>query len=62
MKTIQIDEQMRQVGERAGQEAYERFKQEGNAQWHKEQGEQWQQRDIQASATETPRQVESGNN
>ena len=40
MKTIQIDEQMRQVGERAGQKAYEKFKQEGIAQWHKERVEQ----------------------
>ena len=39
MKTIQIDEQMMQVGERAGQEAYDRFVQEGIAHWHKERAE-----------------------
>ena len=39
MKTIQIDEQMMQVGERAGQEEYENFVREGIVQWHKERAE-----------------------
>jgi len=38
MSRIQRDEQMRQVGGDALQEAYERFVQEGIAQWHKERG------------------------
>ncbi|MDR0327770.1 MAG: hypothetical protein LBI05_05695 [Planctomycetaceae bacterium] len=39
MKTIAIDEQMEQVGERAGHEEYEKFVQMGIAQWHKERAE-----------------------
>ena len=44
MKTLQIDERMLQVGERAGQAAYEKFKQEGIALWHKKRAEE-QERD-----------------
>jgi len=36
MKTIQIDEQMLQVGERAGKAEYDKFIQDGIASWHKE--------------------------
>jgi len=52
MQTIQIDEQMRQAGERAGQKAYERFKKEGIAQWHKERAEQ-EDREAEKSAEST---------
>jgi len=64
MKTIPIDEQMRQSGERAGQKAYNAFVQQGIDQWHKEHGNAvsmvdtstWQRRDIEASA-EMPHRV-----
>jgi len=36
MKTIPIDEQMSQIVDRAGQEAYEKFVQEGIAHYLKE--------------------------
>jgi hypothetical protein len=52
MKTLPIDEQMRQSGERAMQEEYRKFVQRGIDQWHEERGEQWQQRDIESSAAE----------
>jgi hypothetical protein len=50
MKTITIDEQMTQVGERAGQEEYEKFVQMGIAQWHKERAEQQRDREAEGSA------------
>ena len=60
MKTIPIDEQMRQSGERAMKEAHEKFVQRGIDQWRKENPNAvptvdtsapfWQSRDIEASA------------
>ena len=56
MKTLQIDERMLQVGERAGQAAYEKFKQEGVALWHKKRAEEKEQADgrLQTAEETTP--------
>ena len=50
MKTIPIDEQMVQVGERAGREASERFVQEGIDRWHR-QREAKERRDEEAETS-----------
>jgi len=60
MQTIPIDQQMMQVGERAGQEAHERFVREGIAHWHKEQARKERKDRAIEQPVETVKPAEQG--
>ena len=61
MKTIPMNDELTKASERGLQEHHEKFVQQGIDRWHR-QREAKEQRDIEASAAETPRRVESGDN